>query len=175
MCKLVAASLYGVGARLDHEPELLFRLRQVDGKDLVTQAGRDLPLSRRAPASGKVLAGGDLSQLFGLDLDEERPDENRPEPTASRPPRPGAASRAKEPGKPAPRQARKPARRRAEDAPRPKSRSATDRSRAATAPAARKAPASTAPPQQGARPSRPLRLGAEPPAAAKRVRKPRVR
>ena len=30
MCKHVAASLYGVGARFDSEPELLFRLRGVD-------------------------------------------------------------------------------------------------------------------------------------------------
>ena len=30
MCKHVAATLYGVGARLDHEPELLFTLRGVD-------------------------------------------------------------------------------------------------------------------------------------------------
>ena len=36
MCKHVAAVLYGVGARLDAQPELLFRLRAVDEKDLVT-------------------------------------------------------------------------------------------------------------------------------------------
>lgn len=30
LCKHVAATLYGIGARLDAEPELLFGLRQVD-------------------------------------------------------------------------------------------------------------------------------------------------
>ena len=40
MCKHVAAVLYGIGARLDQQPELLFTLRQVDQQDLITQAGR---------------------------------------------------------------------------------------------------------------------------------------
>ena len=35
MCKHVAAVLYGVGSRLDEEPELLFRLRCVDERDLM--------------------------------------------------------------------------------------------------------------------------------------------
>ena len=34
MCKHVAATLYGVGNRLDHQPELLFKLRQVDHLEL---------------------------------------------------------------------------------------------------------------------------------------------
>src|SRR5271154_6389228 len=39
MCKHVAATLYGVGARLDVEPELLFGLRKVDAKQLIASAG----------------------------------------------------------------------------------------------------------------------------------------
>src|SRR5207249_2482588 len=39
MCKHVAAALYGVGARLDEKPELLFALRQVDHLELISQAG----------------------------------------------------------------------------------------------------------------------------------------
>jgi uncharacterized Zn finger protein len=68
MCKHVAAALYGVGARLDERPELLFRLRQVDEKALIAGAGKGLPLSKRRPASEKVLAGGDLAALFGLEM-----------------------------------------------------------------------------------------------------------
>ncbi|MEW6746740.1 MAG: SWIM zinc finger family protein [Planctomycetota bacterium] len=70
MCKHVAAVLYGVGARLDEQPELLFRLRKVDEKDLIAKAGRGLPLAKTGPAEGKVLAAGaaDLSELFGLEL-----------------------------------------------------------------------------------------------------------
>jgi len=30
MCKHMAAVLYGIGARLDHQPELLFTLRRVE-------------------------------------------------------------------------------------------------------------------------------------------------
>jgi uncharacterized Zn finger protein len=38
MCKHVAATLYGIGARLDAEPELLFGLRKVDAKELIASA-----------------------------------------------------------------------------------------------------------------------------------------
>jgi uncharacterized Zn finger protein len=68
MCKHVAAVLYGVGARLDEKPELLFKLRKVDEKELIAHAGKGLPLSRKAPASNKVLAEGGLSELFGLEM-----------------------------------------------------------------------------------------------------------
>ncbi|MBI4873693.1 MAG: SWIM zinc finger family protein [Acidobacteria bacterium] len=68
MCKHVAAVLYGVGARFDRQPELLFRLREVDEKDLIAKAGQALPLAGRGPAKTKLLAGEDLSAVFGLDL-----------------------------------------------------------------------------------------------------------
>lgn len=67
MCKHVAAVLYGIGARLDQQPELLFRLRAVDEKDLIVKAGEALPLAKQAPAAGRVL-DGDLSDIFGLDM-----------------------------------------------------------------------------------------------------------
>src|SRR3990170_9119224 len=68
MCKHVAAVLYGIGARLDEKPELLFALRNVDQQDLIARAGADLPLSRSGPAAGKVLADQGLSELFGLEM-----------------------------------------------------------------------------------------------------------
>lgn len=68
MCKHVAAALYGIGARLDEKPELLFRLRDVDEKELIATAGKSLPLARKAPGAKRVLAGGDLSALFGLEM-----------------------------------------------------------------------------------------------------------
>ena len=70
MCKHVAAVLYGVGARFDHQPELLFRLREVDEKELIVKAGKALPLAKQAPAAGKVLGDEDLSDIFGLDMAE---------------------------------------------------------------------------------------------------------
>jgi uncharacterized Zn finger protein len=68
MCKHVAAVLYGIGARIDQQPDLLFRLHDVDEKELIAGAGKALPLSKRAPAATKVLGGEDLSALFGLDM-----------------------------------------------------------------------------------------------------------
>ena len=73
MCKHVAAVLYGVGARLDQKPELLFQLRAVDETDLLAQLDTALPLAKGAPDAGKVLAGDDLSALFGLDMDTAQP------------------------------------------------------------------------------------------------------
>jgi uncharacterized Zn finger protein len=70
MCKHVAAVLYGIGARLDARPELLFELRGVDQKDLIARAGQDLPLTRKATAPGRLLAEEGLSELFGIDLAE---------------------------------------------------------------------------------------------------------
>lgn len=68
MCKHVAAVLYGVGARLDQQPELLFRLRAVDENDLLASLNADAPLSRTAPDAGKMLEVDDISALFGLEM-----------------------------------------------------------------------------------------------------------
>jgi uncharacterized Zn finger protein len=70
MCKHVAAVLYAVGARLDKEPELLFVLRQVDHLDLITQAG-DLSAVTKGSAGVKTIAGDELADVFGIEL--ERP------------------------------------------------------------------------------------------------------
>lgn len=68
MCEHVAAVFYGIGARLDEQPELLFKLRKVDEKDLIAKAGKGLPLSKQGPAEDKVLAADGLSELFGLEI-----------------------------------------------------------------------------------------------------------
>jgi uncharacterized Zn finger protein len=68
MCKHVAAVLYGVGARLDTEPELFFTLRGVDMQDLITAASA----SATAPvvaATEDALAGADLGEIFGIDIE----------------------------------------------------------------------------------------------------------
>src|SRR6266404_3402692 len=46
MCKHIAAVLYGVGARLDERPELLFRLRAVDETELLSDLGSALSDTR---------------------------------------------------------------------------------------------------------------------------------
>ncbi len=68
MCKHVAAVLYGVGARLDEQPDLLFTLRQVDAGQLVARAGAGLGRTGRGPAGAKVLEGDDLSEMFGIEM-----------------------------------------------------------------------------------------------------------
>jgi uncharacterized Zn finger protein len=70
MCKHVAAVLYGIGARLDQQPELLFRLHQVNHEELLASASQELPLSKAGPAASKVLASDDLSAMFGLEIAE---------------------------------------------------------------------------------------------------------
>jgi uncharacterized Zn finger protein len=73
MCKHVAATLYGVGARLDLEPELLFKLRHVSALDLLAQGAQETAAPSVGRPAGKpvgTLARTDLSALFGIDLDE---------------------------------------------------------------------------------------------------------
>jgi uncharacterized Zn finger protein len=66
MCKHVAATLYGVGSRLDNEPELLFKLRKVDHLELITTASMKAPARRSGKAN--VLQGQNLSEMFGIDV-----------------------------------------------------------------------------------------------------------
>ena len=75
MCKHVAAVLYGVGARLDENPELFFALRNVDHAELITEAGNSVSKIRKTKTN-KMLKANQLSGIFGIDLDEEnKPDE----------------------------------------------------------------------------------------------------
>jgi uncharacterized Zn finger protein len=78
MCKHVAAVLYGIGARFDLAPELLFRLRGVDETELIVSAGQAAPLEKRGPRAGKRLAGEDLSAIFGLDMAESAVPDGKP-------------------------------------------------------------------------------------------------
>jgi uncharacterized Zn finger protein len=70
MCKHVAAALYGVGARLDEKPELLFVLRGVDESELLAGAGKEISLTKAAPAAADVLNDSDVAALFGLEMVE---------------------------------------------------------------------------------------------------------
>jgi len=99
MCKHVAAVLYGIGARLDQQPELLFKLHGVDEKDLIANAGKELPLARTAPASDKILGSEDLSAIFGLEMAQNADIEAK---FSAKPAKPARAKLpAKQKGKPA--------------------------------------------------------------------------
>jgi uncharacterized Zn finger protein len=70
MCKHVAAVLYGVGARLDQRPELLFQLRRVDGNDLLAQAGTGVMRGAKGPPKARVLDESNLGDVFGIEMAE---------------------------------------------------------------------------------------------------------
>lgn len=69
MCKHVAATLYGVGARLDQKPNLLFVLRQVDHLELIERAAAGQAFAPAAASDKKTIAAGDLGDVFGIELD----------------------------------------------------------------------------------------------------------
>jgi uncharacterized Zn finger protein len=73
MCKHVAASLYGVGARLDEDPSLFFSLRGVDTSDLISRtivSGTERLLSKAGKKSARIISDADLSAVFGIELAE---------------------------------------------------------------------------------------------------------
>jgi uncharacterized Zn finger protein len=71
MCKHVAAVLYGTGTRLDHQPELLFLLRNVDHDELIT-AELDLQTATSGKGKRRRLVSPDLSDVFGVEIEESR-------------------------------------------------------------------------------------------------------
>ncbi len=73
MCKHVAATLYGIGTRLDEEPGLFFKLRRVKMKDLITHAVEDEThklLKKAKRKTGRVIAESDLADVFGIEMDD---------------------------------------------------------------------------------------------------------
>jgi uncharacterized Zn finger protein len=68
LCKHLAAVLYGIGARLDEKPELLFTLRNVNQQDLIVHASQGMTKRKKDPTAGKVLQNDNLSEIFGIDI-----------------------------------------------------------------------------------------------------------
>jgi uncharacterized Zn finger protein len=88
MCKHLAAVLYGVGARLDQQPELLFTLRGVDHETLIS-TDINIPTA----TGGRRRLVSDASNVFGIDLDNT----TRSSDQASVPKRRAAATRQNDP------------------------------------------------------------------------------
>ena len=151
LCKHVAAVLYGVGARLDTKPELLFRLRDVDEAALIANAGATLPESS-ATIPNRILEGGDVAALFGIDIAASAADDV--EPSAAQK---SARGRRKAPGR-APKS--RTTREKAASAAKP--RAAKPAARTAKAPKAAKTKVSAAPANQTA-PAKPKRQAADKP------------
>jgi len=69
LCKHVAASLYGVGARLDQSPELLFLLRGVAPADLISKVSAAEAVRQTVATDGApVLTDKELTEVFGIEL-----------------------------------------------------------------------------------------------------------
>jgi uncharacterized Zn finger protein len=72
MCKHVAATLYGIGARLDEDPGLFFVLRKVNIKDLISEtvkeSKKELLQKAKKKTSRIIKNDSNLSGLFGIDL-----------------------------------------------------------------------------------------------------------
>lgn len=69
MCKHVAAVLYGVGARLDQSPEMLFLLRGVNHEELVDVSAAVTDAARTGTSRRRIAATG-VADVFGIDLAE---------------------------------------------------------------------------------------------------------
>jgi uncharacterized Zn finger protein len=68
LCKHLAACLYGIGARLDEKPDLLFLLRGVDPEHLISEAATAGTLAQATDTSGPAIADTDLADIFGIEV-----------------------------------------------------------------------------------------------------------
>jgi uncharacterized Zn finger protein len=79
MCKHVAATLYGVGARLDESPELLFLLRSVDHAELISDAADSVTTTDFSSSDHTdTVAEDHLAEVFGIEIESfEQPAEKK--------------------------------------------------------------------------------------------------
>ncbi len=88
MCKHIAATLYGVGTRLDQNPALFFTLRGVNMDNLVSQAiqkeADQLIKKSKSKISKRIIQNADLSSTFGIDFDDS-PTPGNTKPVVSHP------------------------------------------------------------------------------------------
>ena len=99
MCKHVAATLYGIGARLDQDPGLFFKLRRVKTKDLVKEAVEEKTrklLKKARKKTARVIDDSDLADVFGIDMESPVEPKKRRKKTEKK------AGGAKKPPKPTP-------------------------------------------------------------------------
>ena len=106
LCKHVAASLYGVGARLDLNPELLFVLRGVDPADLISKASAAEVVRQTSSNGAPAMSDAEVADVFGIELDsgpvasgprDKATTPATPEPAAAAPPRQAVRSAGRRP------------------------------------------------------------------------------
>lgn len=70
LCKHLAAILYGVGAKLDQQPELLFKLRGVDHSELIDESAVTTAIGGKPGSTRRrTLDAATIGDVFGLDLE----------------------------------------------------------------------------------------------------------
>jgi uncharacterized Zn finger protein len=87
MCKHVAAVMYGVGARLDTAPELLFKLRGVDHSELINMDTATAGLTGgKQSRRRRTLDAAAITNVFGIENEEDEIEGN--EIATTKPPKP---------------------------------------------------------------------------------------
>ena len=69
MCKHVAAVLYGIGARLDDDPTLFFKLRNIEIEALIKKSieeKMESMLKNSGKKTHRIIKDADLNKLFGV-------------------------------------------------------------------------------------------------------------
>jgi uncharacterized Zn finger protein len=82
MCKHVAAVLYGIGARLDGKPELLFTLRGVNHDELIDADAENAVAAATSRGKSKRLAADEIGDVFGIEIDTGAADDSSDKPAA---------------------------------------------------------------------------------------------
>jgi uncharacterized Zn finger protein len=95
VCKHVAAVFYGVGVRLDEQPDLLFTLRGVDHTELIT-AAVEAPMKTGTSGRRRTIAASSIGAVFGIEMETadepaapvavavETPSKAKPKPRAAK-------------------------------------------------------------------------------------------
>lgn len=71
MCKHVAATLYGVGARLDKNPELFFTMRNINLTELIRKSADEKMsdmLKNAGNRTSRTMGEENLGEIFGIDI-----------------------------------------------------------------------------------------------------------
>ncbi len=87
MCKHVAAVLYGIGTRLDQDPQLFFILRQVEIDDMIARSVRtesERLLKQARKKTSRVIGDSDLAEVFGIDVDTAAGETAEPTPPGTK-------------------------------------------------------------------------------------------
>jgi uncharacterized Zn finger protein len=99
MCRHVAAVIYGVGVRLDNQPEFLFVLREIDHQELIAGAVNAVPIASAGNGRRKkTIAAGDLADVFEIEMVETEADGEISKESAPKATKIRAASATTQPG-----------------------------------------------------------------------------